>query len=344
MSKLIIQIPCYNEENTLPLVLASIPRRVPGVERVEVLVVDDGSTDRTAEVARSLGVDHVVRHTCNRGLAAAFQSGIDACLRLGADIIVNTDGDNQYPQADIPRLVQPILDGTADIVVADRQTGTIKEFSRTKKLLQSVGSWTVARLSGLDVPDAPSGFRAYSREAALQLNVVSKYTYTLETLIQAGAKRLRVQYVPVATNPSLRESRLISSTWGYVKRSAATIVRVYAMYEPLKVFTYIGGIVSLIGAIGVARFLYYYLTGDGVGHVQSLVLAGALLVLGFQVLLIGLVADLIGANRRLLEEALYRLKKLELERSKPSSREADATPDEQSTAATATGSGFRSGP
>ena len=330
MVKLIVQIPCYNEENTLPLVLGSVPRQIPGVERVEVLVVDDGSTDKTVEVARSLGVDHVIRHAGNRGLAAAFQTGIDACLRLGADIIVNTDGDNQYPQADIPALIQPICDGTADMVVADRQTGTVGEFSRTKKTLQSVGSWTVARLSGLDVPDAPSGFRAYSREAALRLNVVSKYTYTLETLIQAGAKRLRVQYVPVATNPRLRESRLISSTWGYVKRSAATILRVYAMYEPLKVFSYIGAALCLVGGAAVLRFLYYYLTGTGGGHLQSLVLAGALLVVGFQIILIGLVADLIGANRRLLEETLYRLKRLELdEKRRQAPEQADGLADVQ---------------
>lgn len=310
--RLFIQIPCYNEEDTLPLVLAGIPREIPGVDSVEVLVVDDGSTDRTVEVARRLGVDHIVRHTGNRGLAMAFQTGVDACLRLGADIIVSTDGDNQYPQQDIPSLVFPIVKGEADIVVADRQTHSVPEFSRTKKVLQSVGSWTVAQLSGLDVPDAPSGFRAYSREAAMQLNVVSKYTYTLETLIQAGAKRMRVQYVPVVTNPRLRESRLIGSTWGYLKRSAATIVRVYAMYEPLKVFSYIGALLLLIGGLVVARFLYFYFSGSGGGHIQSLVLAGAVLAIGFQVLLIGLLADLIAANRRLVEETLYRVKRLEL--------------------------------
>ncbi len=313
--RLIVQVPCYNEENTLPLVLAGIPRDLPGGHKVEILVVDDGSTDRTVDVARSLGVNHIVRHVGNRGLAAAFQTGLEACLRLGADVIVNTDGDNQYPQADIPRLVQPILDGQADIVVGDRRTGTVAEFSRTKKLLQAAGSWTVARLAGLEVPDAPSGFRAYSREAALRLNVVSSYTYTLETLIQAGAKRLRVRYVPIQINAPTRESRLVNSTWGYVKRSAATLVRVYAMYQPLKVFTIIGSLLCGLGGIVVLRFLYYFLAGAGGGHIQSLVLAGALLVVGFQVLLIGLVADLIGNNRRLLEDALYRLKRMESERS-----------------------------
>ena len=311
--KVIVQIPCYNEEKTLPVVVAGIPRWLPNGDRVEILVVDDGSTDRTVEVAWALGVDHIVRHSGNRGLAAAFQTGLDACLRLGADVIVNTDGDNQYPQADIPRLVQPILDGAADIVVGDRQTAQVREFSRAKKVLQAAGSWTVGRLAGLDIPDAPSGFRAYSREAALRINVVSQYTYTLETLIQAGAKRLRVQYVPVRTNPPLRESRLIHSTRTYLGRSFATLVRVYAMYQPLRVFTTIGAIVCLVGVAAVLRFLYYYFGGQGAGHVQSLILAGALLVVGFQIVLIGLVADLIGANRRLLEDALYRLKRLEVD-------------------------------
>ncbi|MHB1131488.1 MAG: glycosyltransferase family 2 protein [Chloroflexota bacterium] len=311
MTRVIVQIPCYNEENTLPLVIASIPRVLPGVDRVEVLVIDDGSTDHTVDVARSLGVDHIVRHPGNRGLAAAFQTGIDACLRLGADVIVNTDGDNQYPQADIPRLVAPILRGDADIVVGDRQTAQVREFSATKKLLQSLGSWTVGRLAGLDVPDAPSGFRALSREAALRLNVISDYSYTLETLMQAGAKRLRVNYVPVRVNPPLRRSRLMRSTLTYVERSAATIVRVYAMYQPLKVFSIIGGLFCLVGGAAVLRFLYYYFGGEGDGHVQSLVLAAAMLAVGFQIVLIGLVADLIGGNRRLIEDALYRLRRLE---------------------------------
>lgn len=311
--KVIVQIPCFNEEKTLPAVVAGIPRRLPSGERVEILIVDDGSTDRTVEVGQALGVDHIVRHSGNRGLAVAFQTGLDACLRLGADVIVNTDGDNQYPQADIPRLVQPVLDGAADIVVGDRQTAKMREFSRLKKVLQAVGSWTVSRLAGMSIPDAPSGFRAYSREAALRINVVSQYTYTLETLIQAGAKRLRVQYVPIETNPPLRESRLIHGTLSYVERSASTLVRVYAMYEPLRVFTIVGATFCLVGSAVVLRFLYYFFGGEGAGHIQSLVLAGALLVVGFQILLIGLVADLIGANRRLLEDALYRLKRLELE-------------------------------
>ncbi len=311
--KLIIQIPCYNEENTLPLVLASVPRNIPGIDEIETLVVDDGSTDRTAQVARDLGAHHVVRHIGNRGLAAAFKTGLDAALRLGADIIVNTDGDNQYPQEDIPRLIQPILDGRADVVVGDRQPGSIAHFSRQKKLLLSLGSWVVRVLSGTGVPDAPSGFRAYSREAALRLRVHSDYTYTIETLIQAGMQRTAIAYVPISVNERLRESRLISGLWSYVKQSAATIVRTYAMYQPLKVFMYLGLLVSLVGIAGVVRFLYYVQMGSGSGHVQSLIISAAFLIVGFQIMLIGLLADLIAANRRLLEDVLYRLKKMEIE-------------------------------
>ncbi|MBI2953456.1 MAG: glycosyltransferase family 2 protein [Chloroflexi bacterium] len=314
--KLIVQIPCYNEENTLPLVLASIPREIPGVDRIETLVVDDGSTDCTAQVAQDLGVDHVVRHVGNKGLATAFQTGLDAALRLGADIIVNTDGDNQYPQEEIPRLIQPILDRRADLVVGDRQPESIPHFSRRKKLLQRLGSWTVRMLSGTAVPDAPSGFRAYSREAAIKVKVHSRYTYTLETLIQAGTQQTAIAYVPISVNDQLRESRLMTGIWGYVKRSAATIVRTYAMYEPLKVFAYIGLLVSLVGIVGVVRFLYYYFTDEGAGHIQSLVLSAALLIVGFQVFLIGLLADLIAANRRLLEDVLYRVKTIEIDEAK----------------------------
>ncbi|MCL4459602.1 MAG: glycosyltransferase family 2 protein [Chloroflexi bacterium] len=311
--KLIVQIPCYNEEQTLPFVVASIPREIPDVDQVEVLVVDDGSTDHTAEVARQLEVDHIVRHVGNKGLAAAFQSGLDACLKLGADIIVNTDGDNQYPQEEIPRLIRPIIAGEAEIVVGDRQTGKSAQFSLPKKLLQAIGSWTVRKASHTAVPDAPSGFRAFSREAALRLNVISKYTYTLETLIQAGTQRMVVAHIPITTHEQLRESRLIKGLWGYLKESAATIIRVYAMYEPLKVFFYLGLFLCLIGAAGVGRFLYYYFTGTGAGHVQSLILAAVFLIVGFQVFLIGLLADLIAANRRLLEEILYKVRNLEVQ-------------------------------
>ncbi len=309
--KLIVQIPCYNEENTLPLVLASIPRTIPGVDEIETLVIDDGSMDRTVQVARDLGVNHIIRHVGNKGLATAFQTGLDACLRLSADIIVNTDGDNQYPQEDIPRLIQPIINGEADVVVGNRQTDKIPHFSRQKKLLQWLGSWIVRALSGTGVPDAPSGFRAYSREAALRLKVHSKYTYTLETLIQAGMQRTAVSYVPISVNEQLRESRLITGIWSYVKQSAATIVRTYAMYEPLKVFMYIGILISLVGIIGVARFVYFVFAGSGSGHVQSLVISAVFLIVGFQIMLIGLLADLIAANRRLLEDILYRIKRIE---------------------------------
>ena len=311
--KLIVQIPCYNEAQTLPLVLSSIPQAIPGLTEVETLVIDDGSTDGTAEVAAAAEATHVVRHVGNKGLAEAFRTGLDACLRLGADIIVNTDGDNQYPAAEIPRLIAPILAGEADMVIGDRQPATVAHFSPLKRLLQALGIWTVRLTSGTDVPDAPSGFRAYSREAALRLNVVSQYTYTVETVIQAGKKRLAIAYVPVTVNQPLRPSLLMRSTWTYLKHSAATIVRVYAMYEPLKVFFYISLGLLAVGLAGVGRFLYFFFTGGAAGHVQSLILSAAFLIVGFQVLLIGLLADLIAANRRLIEEVLYRLKKLELD-------------------------------
>lgn len=317
--RLIVQIPCYNEADTLPLTIATIPRDIPGIDDVRILVIDDGSTDDTVEVARRLGVEHIVRHAGNRGLAAAFQTGLDACLRLGADIIVNTDGDNQYPQEQIPDLIEPIRAGKADIVIADRQTKDIPHFSRQKKFLQGIGSWVVRRGSGTDVPDAPSGFRAYSREAALRLNVISRYTYTLETIIQAGKKNLSIAHVPIRTNEQFRESRLVRSPWDYVKKSASTIVRIYAMYEPLKVFFYIGLLLSLPGLAGVARFLYYFLfvPNTASGHIQSLILSAIFLIIGFQIMLIGLLADLISANRRLMEDTLYRVKKLDLDRAQP---------------------------
>ncbi len=311
--KLIVQIPCYNEEKILAQVIDSVPRHIDGVDQVEILVIDDGSTDRTIEIARRAGAHHVVRHKTNRGLAAAFQTGVDACLKLGADIIVNTDGDNQYPQAEIPRLIQPILDGRADVVVGDRQTHKIAHFPRHKKLLQGIGSWTVRLLSGAGVPDAPSGFRAYSRDAAMRLNVMSGYTYTIETLIQAGMQRTAITSVPIGVNPKTRESRLIKSLWSYLKQSGATIVRTYAMYQPLKVFFYIGVLLGLVGLVGVARFLFYYTAGNGAGHIQSLILSAVFLIVGFQVVLIGLLADLIAANRKLLESTLYRVKNIEIE-------------------------------
>jgi glycosyltransferase involved in cell wall biosynthesis len=309
--KLFIQIPCYNEEATLPLVVGSIPREIPGVDDVRVLVVDDGSTDRTVAVARELGVDYIVSHRGNRGLAASFQTGLDTCLQLGADVIVNTDGDNQYPQAEIPRLIQPILRGDADMVVADRQTDQISHFSGQKKLLQRAGSWMVRRLAGAQVADAPSGFRAFTREVAERLNVVSTYSYTLDTLIQVGRGRLKIANVPVTTNAKTRESRLMRGTVDYLGNSMATLLRVYSMYESLKVFFLIGMVLMLIGVAFVARWMFFYLQGEGEGKVQSLVLAGATIVIGFQAWAFGLQANLIGSNRRLLEMLLYRVKRIE---------------------------------
>lgn len=317
--RLIVQIPCFNEADTLPQTIADIPRHIPGVDVIiEVLVVDDGSTDRTAEVARELGVEHIVSHPYRRGLAAAFQSGVNAALTLGADVIVNTDGDNQYPQADIPKLIAPILKNEADVVIGDRQTATITHFSPLKRLLQAWGSWVVRQASGTAVPDATSGFRAYSREAALRLNLFTRYTYTLETIIQAGKKGLRVAHVPIQTNPTLRPSRLIQSDWDYVKRSAATILRIYAVYEPLKTFSLLSLPFLLSGMVLIGRFLFFYLSGplEGVArYVQSLLIGGVALIIGFLIFLFGILADLVSANRQLLEESLYRLKRLELAQS-----------------------------
>jgi len=296
----------------LPATLRDIPRQIEGVDTVELMVVDDGSTDDTAAVARALGVEHIVAFRSNRGLAAAFSAGIDAALRLGADIIVNTDGDNQYAGADIPALIAPILAGQADIVIGDRQVEQVPHFHPLKKRLQSLGSWLVRKASATDIPDAPSGFRAYSREAALHLHVISGYTYTLESIIQAGKQRLAITHVPVRTNKVVRPSRLISSLPDYLRRSAETIVRIYAMYEPLRAFLIVGTLLLLAGLLLSGRYLYFFVYHQGKGHVQSVILAAILLISGFQVILIGFVADLIAINRRLTEEILWRVKKLEL--------------------------------
>ncbi len=320
--KVIVQIPCYNEEQTLPLVMQDMPRSISGVEVLETLVIDDGSTDGTVEVARQLGVDHVVRHNGNKGLAAAFQTGLDACLRLGADIIVNTDGDNQYPQTMIPQLIAPIMRGEADMVVGDRQVRQIEHFSPVKKLLQVMGSWVVRQASGTPVPDAPSGFRAFSREAALRLNVITNYTYTLETIVQAGKKNIKIASVPVTTNNVTRPSRLVRGIFNYIKKSSATIVRIYALYEPLKVFFYIGLFLMLIAAYGTISLLLRYFFQEGQNfrqtferHTPTTIATLIALVFGFQIWLIGLLADLIAASRRLTEETLYRVKRMELELS-----------------------------
>lgn len=311
--KLIVQIPCLNEEHTLPETVADIPRDIPGVDKVEVLIIDDGSTDRTVEVAREAGVDHIVRHRNTKGLAPAFRTGIDACLRRGADIIVNTDGDNQYCGLDIPALIQPILRGEADIVVGDRQTQSVPHFSAFKKLLQKYGSAVVRRVSRTTVPDAVSGFRAISREAALQLNIVSPFSYTIEMLIQAGRKKMAVAAVPIRTNAKTRDSRLFKNIPQFVERSLTTMIRMYSMYRPLKFFVAIGALITFFGMLPIIRFLYFYAIGQGGGHIQSLVLAGALLVIGLMTFLIGLVADLIGFNRQLMEMTLEKVRRIELE-------------------------------
>ncbi|MCX6545544.1 MAG: glycosyltransferase family 2 protein [Acidobacteria bacterium] len=310
--KLIIQIPCLNEAETLPSTLRDIPRSIPGIDTIEILVIDDGSRDGTAEVARQHGVEHVIGFTCRRGLASAFSAGLDAALKLGADIIVNTDGDNQYSGHDIPRLIGPLLKGEADIVIGDRNVQDLDSMSPTKKLLQRLGSWVVRQVSDTQVPDTTSGFRAYTREAALRLTIVSDFTYTLESIIQAGKKRIAIAHVPIQSNARTRKSRLFSSVWTYVKASAATIVRIYAMYEPLKVFGLIGLMVFLAGVAISARFVYYFLGGAGQGHVQSLIVSAVLMIVGFQIALIGLVADVISGNRKLIEDLLYRVRRMEL--------------------------------
>jgi len=320
--KLIVQIPCFNEEATLPQTVADIPRQIDGVERVEILVVDDGSSDRTAAVAREIGVDHVVCHKNNKGLARAFRTGIDSCLGLGADIIVNTDGDNQYAGADIPRLIEPILSGRADIVVGDRQTSTLAHFSWIKRKLQATGSFVVRQLSDTGVPDTVSGFRAISREAALQLNIVSSFSYTIEMLIQAGRKQMAIVSVPVGTNEVTRQSRLFKGIPNFVKHSLITMVRMYAMYKPLRAFAYIGLALAGLGALPVIRFLFFYLTDAGDGHIQSLILGGVLIVIGLMTLLIGLVADLINFNRQLLELTLEKVRRLELSAAQPAAHGA----------------------
>jgi len=311
--KLIIQIPCYNEEDTLPETVRDIPRLIEGIDQVEILVIDDGSTDKTIEVAKVAGVDHIVKNTCNKGLARTFLVGLDASLRLGADIIVNTDGDNQYKGQDIPKLIAPILKGEADIVIGDRQTDKIPHFSSTKKKLQKFGSFVVRILSKTDVPDAVSGFRAFSREAAMQMNIVSYFSYTIETVIQAGKKDLAVTNVPVGTNPKTRESRLFQSIPKFLEHSLTTMIRTYAMYKPLRLFFYIGCLCVLGGLIPSIRFVFYYFIGEGSGHIQSLILAAILFIIGFQVFMIGLVADVISFNRKLIEETLLRVRRMEFD-------------------------------
>ena len=312
--KLIIQIPCLNEEQSLPATLAGLPRQIPGIDVIELLIVDDGSTDRTVEVAREHGVHHVVRFTHHQGLAKAFAAGLDAALKLGADIIVNTDADNQYSGGDIARLVEPILLHKADIVVGTRDMKTIQHFSPVKKILQRIGSSFVRTISNTTIPDVTSGFRAYDREAAMRINVVSDFTYTLETIIQAGTGGLAIAHVPISTNAKLRDSRLFSSMGEYLGRSLGTMFRIYLMYKPLRVFGTLALLLIAGGAALVVRFFYFYflLAHLPTGHIQSLIIAAILLVVGFQVFLFGLLADLTAKNRKLVEDVLLRVKRIEM--------------------------------
>jgi len=311
--KLIIQIPCLNEEVTLPQTIAALPRQIEGIDEVELLVIDDGSTDRTVEVAREQGVEHIVRLTNNKGLAAAFQAGLDACLKLGADLVVNTDADNQYSGADVPKLVAPILAGEADMVVGDRQVATIEHFSGGKKALQGIGSWVVRRLSGTEIADTTSGFRAYNREAALGLLVADNFTYTLESLIQAGKMLVAVDQVPVATNPQTRESRLFASTGAYVRRNGLSILRIYTRYEPLRVFATASLVVGLLALAAWMPFLLdWILNGDNSGHIQSLILGAVLFIAAVQLMALGVIGDLLAGQRVMTQRVFERVRRVEL--------------------------------
>lgn len=323
--KLIVQIPCLNEEATLAQTLVDIPRDVPGVDRVEILIIDDGSSDRTVDVARQFGADHIVSNHQNLGLARSFSRGIEECLRLGADIIVNTDGDNQYCGADIAKLVQPIIDRKADIVIGDRQTRSVDHFSVIKKTLQVLGSRLMSMMTGTEMPDAVSGFRAFSRDAALKMNIVSLFSYTLETLIQAASKKLRIVSIPVGTNAKTRESRLFTSVAGFVSRQLETLVLIYVMYRPLRAFCIVGSVLALVGAAPIARFVYFYASGDGAGHLQSLVLAGVLVIMSFVSFVTGLLADVVSRNRQLLEMTLEKVRRIELTSAAAASPRSIAT-------------------
>lgn len=322
--KLIIQIPCYNEEKTLDVTIHDLPRHIDGVDAIEYLIINDGSKDNTVARARELGVEHIVNFKQNKGLAYGFMAGLDACLHLGADIIVNTDADNQYCGADIEKLIRPILDGKADMVVGERPIDNTEHFSQKKKTFQHIGSWVVRKASGTDIPDAPSGFRAYSRDAALRINVTNDYTYTLETIIQAGRNRTAITSVPIHTNPELRKSRLFKSMWTYMKRSASVISRSYVMYSPLKFFGTIGAIIFAIGTVLGIRLVYFMLADHGGNHLQLLIFTAVLLLLGAQTFFLGLQADMISKNRKLLEDVQYRLR-----RSTTDDRPSDLLTDEE---------------
>jgi glycosyltransferase involved in cell wall biosynthesis len=330
--KLVIQIPCLDEEASLAETIAALPKRLRGIDQIEVIVIDDGSEDATAEVARAAGVAEVVRFPQHQGLARAFAAGLDRALKRGADVIVNTDADNQYCAADIEALIAPILAGEADMVIGDRDPANLRHFSPAKRVLQRLGSWAVRQLSGTGVPDATSGFRAISRGAALKLNVLSDFTYTLETIIQAGKKQIAVTHVPVRARETERPSRLFSGPSHYIRRSASTLVRMYALYEPFKIFALLGGSMLAVSLLLGLRFVFYFVRDGGAGHLQSIILAAALLTIGFITILFGMLADLIGRNRQLVEETLLRVRRLELELSRdeedaaPPRRRADALP------------------
>jgi len=311
--KLIIQIPCLNEAQNIGQTVQDLPAELDGINTIEFLVIDDGSSDGTSEAARQAGVHHVITMPHHMGLSSAFKTGLETALSLGADIIINTDADNQYNAEDMQLLIEPILKNRADIVVGDRDVRNIQSFSYTKRLLQRLGSWTIGQASGLDTPDATSGFRAYTRNAAMRTLVMNDYSYTLETLIQAGARNMAVEYVPVRTNEQVRPSRLMRSIPDYLANSSTIILRAYTMYRPLRVFSIISFVILIAGLFGSGRFLYFYIIGQGAGHVQSLILSAVLLIVGFQIFLIGLVADLIGFNRKVLEEILYRQRRQEFD-------------------------------
>ncbi len=318
--KLVVQIPCLNEEATLPLVLHSIPRSIPGIDEIVVLVIDDGSTDKTVEVARSLGVTHFVRHAGTQGLGRSFQDGVNYALSIGADIVVNTDGDNQYPQERIGDLVRPIVEGKADIVIADRQVHLVEHFSRSKVALQSLGSRVVNRAAGTTLPDAASGFRAYSRESLMRLNTVTRFSYCMETIIQAGVKRLRIESVPVVTNPKTRESRLFRSTRQHVFKSAAAIIRSYIMYKPYAIFGWVAFTLAVLGLLPFVRYVVLVALGEpGHGHVQSLLVGSVLMILGFLSVMLGIISDLIRTNRILLESSLEHVKRARFDGSQVAS-------------------------
>jgi len=312
--KLIIQIPCFNEAETLEVTLNDLPKHIDGIDEIEYLIIDDGSHDNTAEVAKKWGVHYVVRFRRNKGLAKGFMAGLDACLKNGADIIVNTDADNQYCGADIETLVRPILDKKAHIVIGERPIDDTEHFTPLKKKLQHFGSWVVRKASKTTIPDAPSGFRAYSREAAMRINVINDYTYTLETIVQSGREKMAVMSVPIRTNPELRESRLFHSMWGYIKKSMLTIVRTYLMYRPLYFFFMLGSILALVGVGFFVRYFVFFCSGEGGGHLQSLILASTLLIVGFQTIVVGLLGDVISANRKILQDVQYHVRKIDYSR------------------------------